>query len=679
MLRIKLPALLVSLVLVPPAFAQPHPEMGRMWTFENIPSGYFEAAYDFVPDQEWLDRVRLAALKFGGGCSASFVSPRGLIMTNHHCARAFVARASPPGEDYLANGFFARNPEEEVRLADLSVRQLVRMEDVTARVLDGVSDGDAPRERSARMRSNQEAILAAAGETGLVAEIVSLYQGGMFQLYFHRVWNDIRLVASPHLQSAKFGGDPDNFTYPRFSLDFALVRAYENGEPADTASHYLRFKTEGPSRGETVFVVGNPGSTGRLNTVAQMERMRDATYPVRLRQIEDDLSRLEASAAADVEVEVQQRANILRLQNARKAFRGFLDGLRNESVMGRKRAAEAALRERIAANPGWQSRFGRVFEDLESISADLKRAEWVRSLYTQLGDSRLDAGFHLARLNDETTSPRDRRQSALALNDFDPGPGDRRALASRLAWMRTVLPRDDSVLAALLGDLDADSAVAALLDGTVLRDRAAVDALRNIGQEAFARLEDPVLVAGRLRANALAEAQEIWTRRRADESAASQLAGEAIAAVYGVSIPPDATGTLRISDGVVAGFPCNGTVAPWFTSLYGLYARHAEFEGAPPFDLDPVWDSARERLDLRTRFNFVATCDVIGGNSGSPVVDREGRFVGLVFDGNIESLANRFVFTDEVARTVCVHPAIIALALREVLDLGTVADELEGR
>ncbi|KAA3614324.1 MAG: hypothetical protein DWQ01_01070 [Planctomycetota bacterium] len=545
---------LLALGLTPNLTAQAHKELGRMWTFENPPLEFFQEEYGFTPDQEWLDHLRLSALRFGGGCSASFVSPRGLIMTNHHCARGNVGQVSPEGEDWLGDGFFSNSLAEEVQLPGLEVRQLVAMKEVTEEVNHGIDAIVDEEERLQTLAANRKALEARAAEEApdFEHQVVSLYQGGMYQLYSYKVYDDIRLVATPNLQSAKFGGDPDNFTYPRFALDYAFVRAWEDGKPADTRDHYLRWKTEGPTDGETVFVIGNPGSTGRLNTIAQMEYMRDVLYPRQLQGIGMALQRMEERAARDPEYGQKQRSQILNLQNARKAFQGFLDGLNNEEVMNVKREAEAKIRKLIEEDPILKERFGDAWTELEKINAE-------KTKLAKEGGSR-----------------------------------------------------------------------------------------------------------GQLR-----------EMERREQDLAKRI-GEAFFAVYGTEIPPDATLTTRISDGRVKGFPYNGTIAPWFTSLYGYYARHTEFGGQPPFHIPEIWAKKKGELDLTTPFNLVCTCDIIGGNSGSPLVNAGGEVVGLIFDGNIESLGNRFVFTDDVARAVAVHPAIIVESLRKVYDATLIADEVEG-
>ncbi len=526
--------------------AQAHKELGRMWTFENAPLGWFQEAYDFTPTPQWLNHARLASLRLGKKdpsrpegvswfCSASFVSAYGLIMTNHHCARDAVAGVQG-ANDWVKDGFYAGSFDSEVKLPGLMVSQLVATRDVTKEM----------------QSSDETAILAKAKaeHPEFTYQVITLYQGGMYQLYTFRVWDDLRYVCAPHGQSAHFGGDPDNFCFPRWGLDFTFLRAYENDKPADTEKTSFLWKTAGAKEGDLVFVTGNPGRTGRLQTVAQCEYLRDHYYPKTLERIRSMLDSAYEKAKASPEVEKQTRTRILSLENTRKAFEGYLDGLRNARIMAIKQKAEADLRAAVAKDAELQRKYGDAWDQIAALQP----------------------------------------QKAAALAD-----------------------------AARSKELDE---------------------------------------------------QEKELQKRV---------GEACFAVYGTSIPPDASMSLRLSDGLVKGYAMNGTVAPWFTSLYGLYARNTEFGGVHPFDLPQVWLDKQKDLNLATPYNFVATCDIIGGNSGSPMIDRNQAVVGLIFDGNIEMLGNNYVFDDQVSRTVSVHPAIIIEALRKIYGAGALADELERR
>jgi hypothetical protein len=527
-----------------PMAAQTHKELGRMWTFEAAPLGWFQQAYDWQPTQEWLDHARMSSLRLGRKdetrpdgyawfCSASFVTPYGLIMTNHHCSRDFLS-ALQGENDWLKDGFYAGAYEKEVKIPGGVVSQLVGQRDVTK----DVAEHGTP------------AVLAEADkqEPGLLHQVIALYQGGNYQLYSFKVYDDLRLVCAPHGQSAHFGGDSDNFCFPRWGLDFSFLRAYENDQPADTSKNCFAWKTEGAKEGDLVFVTGNPGRTGRLQTYAQCEYLRDHFYPGQLNAIHQMLDTMYAAAKESPQKEKETRARILQIENQRKAYQGYYDGLQNPRIMAIKQRAESELRAAVAKNDELQKNYGDAWDRI----ADLQKAKV------------------------EATGNREKLMSLAK-----------------------------------------------------------------------------------------------------EEGEQQKRIGEACFAVYGTSIPPDATMSLRISDGVVKGYAMNGTLAPWFTSLYGLFARHHEFGGVHPFDLPQAWLDAEKKLDLKTPFNFVATCDIIGGNSGSPMIDKDQNVVGLIFDGNIEMLGNNYVFDDEVSRTVSVHPAIIVEALRKIYGAGKLADELE--
>ncbi|MFY9342397.1 MAG: S46 family peptidase [Planctomycetota bacterium] len=536
--------LFLALLAASPLQAQARKELGRMWTFEHAPLGWFQQAYDWQPTSEWLDHARMSSLRFGSKaddgtiryfCSASFVSGHGLVMTNHHCARDAISKVQG-ANDWLKDGFYAGAWENEIKLPGFLMTQLVRQQDVTKEV-NGSSVEAVQKEAEAKDPSHSH-------------QVIALYQGGNYQLYSFQVFDDIRLVCAPHGQSAHFGGDPDNFCYPRWGLDFTFLRAWSNDKPLDSAKHHFRWKTAGAAEGDLVFVTGNPGRTGRLQTMAQCEFLRDHSFPRRLDGVRKQIADLGEQAKASAEAEKKLRAQILGLENTRKAFEGYLDGLKNPRVMAIKQKAESDLRAAVAKDPALQAKYGDAWDKI----AELQQAK--------------------------------------------------------------------------------------------------VEALGNAEKSAPLAKE---------------------------EAAQNKRIGEACFAVYGTSIPPDATMSLRLSDGLVKGYAMNGTLAPYFTTLYGLFARHHEFGGAHPFDLPAVWLEKEKELNLKTPFNFVATCDIIGGNSGSPMIDKNLEVVGLIFDGNIEMLGNNYVFDDEVSRTVSVHPAIIIESLRKIYSAGALADELEQR
>lgn len=679
--RLRLPCFLAVFSLgLPAALAQENGELGRMWTFENCPTEYLQAVYGFAPDQSWLDHARLSSIRFGNGCSSSFVSPRGLILTNHHCVRDYVAKVSPAGKDWVKDGFFARAPHEEVKVPGLTVQQLLGMEDVTARMNEGVTDADPDDAVDAKRAANEKKILDAAksADKSVTPQVVKLYQGAIFQLYRYRVWKDIRLCAAPNLQTAHFGGDPDNFTYPRFGIDFALCRAYVDDKPADTSAHHFKWSPDGPKENELVFVTGNPGTTDRSRTMAQLEFMRDVQFPIRLGQIDRRIEILQEHAAKGAEEEKGVRTEILGLQNAQKAFRGYWGGLKDPGMMEQKRKAEAAFRAKVEADPALKAKYGDLWAKIEGIQKEKRELEPLARFQTSQGWKLLQIGVHVVRAADAEI-PADSRESsrktALELDAEEPDY-ENASYADHLVRAAKWLPKDDPYLPALLQGRTPAEAIAGIKAKSRLGSKEVVKGLLDGGAEAVQAADDPAIGVAKALVPLLKKNQARTARVTAEENVALARIGRALFDVYGTKISPDATFSLRITDGVVKGFPMNGTIAPWRTSFYGLFARNIEFGNEYPFDLPQVWLDRKGRIDMARSVNFVSTNDIIGGNSGSPVINRSQEVVGLAFDGNIESLPNRFVFRDDVARTVSVHSAAIIESLVKVYDAQNLADEL---
>ena len=674
--------------------AQPVKEFGTMWTFDAPPLAYWKARYNFTPDQRWLDNVRLSALRIPG-CSSSLVSADGLLMTNHHCGREWVTQVAPKDTNYHEVGWAARNRAEEKRVPGAYAERLESIEDVTPRMRSAVTAA----EPAAQARQRADAIAAirrdCSEQTKLNCEVVTFYQGGRYSLYRYKRFDDVRLVMVPEEQIAFYGGDADNFTYPRYDLDVTFFRVYEDGRPL-RSPNYLRWNAAGPRENDLVFVVGNPGSTGRLLTVAQLEYLRDVQYPAQLAQLARQRPVYEAvMKTAAPERQRELRDAIFGLDNSRKAITGYLGGLRDSSIMARKRAFESDFRRRVGADPALRARYGAAWDEIARAQRGLaalaprRRAYAFGAPYPSLWQF---AGS-LVQLPAEAAKPDSQRLTAYrgaALEQLRARigraapvdkAGARLTMAAELRAAQQALPAGDPALAALLGGRTPEAAAAALVDGTRLDDAAVRAQLLAGGAQAVAASTDPLIVAARAvdRYNRAVEAEAQPLLAAVANNA--ERVGEAIFAAYGTALPPDATFTLRITDGVVKGYPMNGTAAPWKTTLYGLYDRAASFDNKGDFRLPARWaDPARRaRLDLATPYDFVSTNDIIGGNSGSPMLDRNGQVVGLIFDGNIESLPNRFIFTDEVARTVAVTSQALTAALRTVYDAGWVADELEGR
>ena len=661
-----------------PVLAQDDLGLGRMWTFHNPPLAYLEEEYGFAPDQDWFTQVQLASLRFGRGCSASFVSPRGLILTNHHCARGNIADAQ--GEaNWVRDGFVAGSLEEEVRLPGLTVQQLVKTTDVTARVAEGIVASDSPAVMAQKRQDNRQKILAEVrgNGSGLQPQVVELFQGAQFFLYEYRIFDDVRLVMAPHLQAAHFGGDLDNFCYPRYAIDFAFCRAYENGQPANTEGMCFGW-SDGPKENDLVILTGNPGGTSRLLTKAQLEYQRDARIP-RIRELIDnrieimrDLAKKEPETAKGLET------RILSFENGQKLYRGEHAALKNAAFMERKQEAEEVFRAKVASEDRLQEQYGDVWAQLAEVAAERTRLEAAQSFHSEGGSPLLIRAMLLLDFaEDGDEGAADRVRSVSGFDD----PLQRAFFVDHLVRAQKWLDKDDAFLAQMLGEASPEQAAERLQARSRLADAEYVNQLLEGGKAAIDGSQDPALQVARalrpLRRGAALKVAELDAR----EQALGAQIGRAVFDVYGTGVTPDATFTLRFSDGRARGYDYNGTRAPWRTVFHGMFARCAEFNEEYPFDLPLAWMLAKDKLDLQASVNYVCTVDSTGGNSGSPLIDRDQNIVGLLFDGNIESLGNEFYFEEtEGQRSVCVHPQGIIEALSKVYGAHHVVRELrQGR
>ncbi len=663
-----------------------------MWTFDNPPTKLLQDRYGFTPTQEWLDHVRLASIRFNDGGSGSFVSAHGLALTNHHVALGQLQKVSTPEKDYVKDGFLAHSEAEEMKCPDLELNVLESMENVTARVLavlkPGMSDKDALDARKAEIAKIEKESMDA---TGFRSDVISLYQGGEYWLYRYKKYTDVRLVFAPEQQTAFFGGDPDNFTYPRYDIDMALFRAYENGKPADTPQ-YLKWNSKGSADGDLVFVSGNPGSTSRLETVAQLDFARDYGYPITLQILNQRLAILQKYSAEGAEQERQALNMIFGIQNSVKALTGEYNGLLDKSLMAKKQKEEADFRARVDANPEWRQDYGSAWSEIEQAERKFQpRAKQAR--FRGVGGSRIwGNALTIVEYVAEVQKPdgqrldgfHDSELESLKFRLLSPAPVypqmEELLIADGLARTARELGPDDPFVKAALGGRPADEVAHELVTNTKIGDAAFRKSLLEGGAAAVAASNDPMVVVAR---NVDPSVREIrkWVEDNVEsvETKAGEQIGKARFAVYGKSTYPDATFTLRLSYGTVKGYPMNGTEAPPLTTLYGLYDRSLSFNKKPPFDLAPVYWERKDQLDLSTPVNFVTTNDIIGGNSGSPVINRDGEIVGLIFDGNIESLVGDFVYDDSTNRAVAVDTAVMTEVMRKLYDAGSLADELEGR
>jgi hypothetical protein len=661
-----------------------------MWPFDMVPRAEIEKRHGVTLDDAWLERVRLSSVRFNNGGSGSFVSASGLVLTNHHVASDCIAKLATATKDVLADGFVAASQADEVRCPDLELNQLVSIEDVTARVQAARKDGMSDKDANVAMKRAMSALEKECAEaTKLRCDVVTLYAGGKYHLYRYRKYTDVRLAFAPEKAIAFFGGDADNFTYPRYNLDMTLMRVYEGGQPFRPA-HFLPWNAAGPKENEVVFVSGHPGSTGRMQTVAELERLRDLVYPYALDRLTRDRNALRTYAATGREAARQVTEPLFGIENAIKALSGFQRGLRDPKLMNKKRADEAELRAAIAKDEKLAVTYGGAFEE---IAAAQKALDGVYKPYAVLEQGARTPLFEIARtllrLSAELEKPNDQRLreyrdtnlESVKLGLLSPAPiyggVEAVSLASWLERLRRDLGDADPTVREVLAGKPAMRVAHEIVAGSKLTDIRARRRLLDGGQAAVAASRDPMIALVRA---IDAAARSVRARYEDEVEAPMRTNGERIAratfAVRGTGTPPDATFTLRLSTGVVRGYVEGGKAIPPMTDFAGLYA-HADPK-AKDRTLPPRWVEKRASIDPKMPFNFVSTNDIIGGNSGSPVVNAKGELVGLIFDGNLSSLPNRFVYGETTERAVSVHSGAMTHALERVYSAKALADELRG-
>lgn len=675
--------------LVPLALALCLPALADegMWLFNQFPKEKVARKYGIELPQSLLDRLQLASVR--AGASGSFVSPNGLIFTNHHVVLGCVQNVSTPGADYVANGFYAKSMADEKKCPGAEASVLLKIEDVTPQVHSAVKPGDNSAEGNRRRKAELVRLeTECAARTGNDCQTVTLYGGAQYHLYEYKKYTDVRLVFAPEFEIGFFGGDPDNFTYPRYNLDIGFFRVYENGRPAATP-HYLKWSPAGVKNRDLVLVSGNPGKTERLLTVAQLEYYRDVTYPFTLMRLESAIAALKKYAAQSAGNERAAKDTIFGLENTYKAMTGRYAGLKDPKLMAAKRADERKLREAILKDPAQRRRYGATWNEVAAAVRQL-RSNYVRRTLLEGGP----AGSYLfmnarsvLRLPEELAKPADQRLreyggsylASLKNRLFSPVPispsKEEVLLADYFRLLQTQLGPADPIVKAVLDGRVPDEAARSYVAGTRLADAGerkrlaeSLDAVRESGDSMIrlVRILDPE--ARRLRKQAEDGPEAIL-------NAATPKLAEARFAAYGPGEAPDATFTLRLSYGEVRGYEDQrGREIPYTTKLSGLYERAT---GKEPYKLPESWIRAKDKLDPDTPMNFVSTADIIGGNSGSPTVNAKGEIVGIVFDGNIESLPLNFAYTEDRARAVHVASPIIIESLRKVYETERLLDELD--
>jgi len=683
---VKARLLLFTLILAPFALADE-----GMWLFNAFPKDRVEKAYGFQVTQEWLDHIRLSSVRFNNGGSGSFVSADGLAFTNHHVGANCIQKISSGEADYMKNGFYAKTRADEPKCPDLELNVLVGIEDVTAKIKTAapatMSAADAGQAQRAAMSAVEK---ECANSSGLRCDAVTLYSGEIYNLYKYKKYTDVRLVFSPEFDIAFFGGDPDNFTYPRYDLDITFFRVYENDKPVHL-DHYLRWSTAGVKDNDLIFVSGHPGGTDRLKTMDQVHFLRDVEYPARLAAYKLRLGDIQAFAAQSPENARIAQEDIFGLQNGQKAITGYLEGARNQAAMSAKAASEHEQQTQYAAqHPAGDNPWNAIAAAVEAERTIYTHLTYVERLSGLNSDLSRIARI-LVRAAEEKPKPngerlREYRDSALASLEqglFSTAPIyknlDTVILTSSFTLLQRALGNDDpAVKAALNGKSPADAAKE-LIAGTKLEDIGVRKELYQGGKAAVNTSTDPLIVLMR---NVDAEARAARKRFEDEVDSVERRAGAAIVHQLfeksGFNQPPDATFTLRLSYGPVKGYEENGKRISYYTTMGGAFQHADEHGNKPPYQLPESWLNAKSKLNLYTPMNFVSTADIIGGNSGSPTVNRKGEVVGIIFDGNIQSLVLRFYYEDKVSRAVSVDSRGILEALRKIYNAESLANELVG-
>jgi hypothetical protein len=674
--------------------ALPSPADEGMWLFTNPPLKQLQSRYNFQPSAAWLEHLQKSSVRFNSGGSGSFVSPNGLVMTNHHVAADCLQKLSTAQRDYLKTGFMAAPGAEEPRCPDLELNVLMSTEDVTARVNGAIKQEMPP---AAAQRARRAVINTIEKEsldkTGLRSDVVTLYNGGQYHLYRYKKYTDVRLVFAPEKAIAFFGGDPDNFEYPRYDLDITFFRAYENGRPA-RVEHYLKWSPEGAHENELVFVSGHPGRTDRLSTMHDLEYARDYSMPLALNVLRRREVLLRTFSERSLENARRAGDELFGIQNSRKARLGMLAGLQDPAILSKKAEEERSLREAVARSPELKRQYADAW-DQAAAATDILRQIYPQYYLWERGaafnTSLFDIARTLVRLAAETRKPNAERLREYAESGLDslkqelfsdaPIYDDLETvkLADSLSYMLELGGAGNPLAQQVLAGKSPQERAAELVRGTRLKDVSLRKQLAEGGEAAINSSTDPMIKLALLvdpearKIRATVEEKVDEPRRQAYGKIA-----RARFAIYGSDLYPDATFTLRLSYGTAKGYEEGGKPIPWTTTIAGAYAHAADHQNRDPFELPRSWMDRKNSLDLNTPLNFVSTADIIGGNSGSPVVNRAGELVGIIFDGNIQSLVLDYIYTDTQARAVSVHSAGILEGLRKVYDAGALVRELTG-
>ena len=668
-----------------------------MWPFNNLPRAEIKKKYGFDITDAWLRKVQLASVRFNSGGSGSFVSADGLVMTNHHIASDVLQKISTPQKDYIKEGFYAATRDKEAKAPDLELNQLVGIEDVTARVMSVVKPDMTTAQANAARNVEINNISAEAGKkNGLRNDVIALYQGGQYNLYTYKKYTDVRLVFAPEFEIAFLGGDPDNFEYPRYDLDLALFRVYENDQPIHS-DNFFKWSKQGSKEGDLVFVSGNPGRTNRLDTVAHLEYLRDFGIPLLLKYLQHLHDMYTRYGALGTEQERRAHEDLFGVDNSLKAYIGEEGapghgGLKDPSVIPAKKKAQDELQKMVAANPRMQKEYGDAWDAIAKERKELLSYERERRFLESgwgFSSDYFNFARTLVRMAEESAKPNAQRlpeytggnRDSLEQELYSPAPiyddFEKMKLSNSLALMRDEMGADNVIVKRVLQGKTPEARAEELINGTKLKEVETRKKIAAGGQQAIASSDDPMIQLARsIDKEARAARKRYETEVIAVERSNYGKIARALFETKGNSMYPDATFTLRLSYGTVKGYKIDGKTYAPFTDLAGLWQHAKEHGDKYPYHIPESWEKAKSSLNLKTPLNFVSDADIIGGNSGSPVINRNGEIVGLIFDGNIQSLPGDFYFDGAINRAVSVDVRGMFEALRNVYHADAVVSEL---
>ncbi|MBX2821324.1 MAG: S46 family peptidase [Rhodothermaceae bacterium] len=662
---------------------------GKMWTFEYAPRAYFEETYDFEANERWFENARLGTLRIPG-CTASFVSSYGLVLTNHHCSRAAITGVSEDGEDLLEDGFYAKSIAEERPIPNMYADQLVAIEDVTEEIFAATDSAQTDAER---VQFREDAIAAvqarAQSNSGLdedevVVEVVPLYHGGRYSAYTFKRYTDLRMVLAPEMKIGYFGGDEDNFTFPRYTLDITFMRIYEEGEPFETEDYFV-WSLEGAKYEEPVFVIGNPGTTSRLETVSQLELRRDVTDKNLLAFLHSRIEALESLSGTTLmqNEEMQIRNSLFSLKNARKAYQGQLDALHDPTIIARRKDAEKLFAQSISGDEDLSETYGEVIAEMAGVQDEIRALASAHGAFFALTSQTYSSALlrramlayqYVQRQESGGGNPQleELKEQIEAIPDQSEELGIA-LLAARLEDFRMYYGSDHSLVMSVLNGNEPLASARELFNSSALSTQ---ESTRQFLEGAMSVENDNALIVVEEIMSEYQDFQSAYLGLQAQQDAIASTIGRARFEVFGTSIPPDATFSLRISDGFVRGYSYNGTMASPFTSYYGMYDHYYSYGPESDWDLPERWLEPIRSFDRSVPLNFSSTNDITGGNSGSPVINRDLELVGLIFDGNIESLSGSYIYLPEMHRSVSVDARGILEALDEIYQANRIVLEL---